>query len=200
MAILGTSGNDTIVGTTGNDTIFANGGGDSVAGSAGTDQIYGGAGSDTVFGGAAKDVISGGSGNDQLYGGNGDDVISGGDGNDLINGGDGADVIIGGTGVDKLWGGADRDVFTYVSRADSGVGLGARDIIGDFQHGYDRIDLHSLNVSAGMIKLSGWYGGTSAATAYAQLLQIDFDNDGRADLEIQLNGTHGGVTMDDLYL
>ena len=173
MAILGTLNADVLVGTSGNDTILA------------------GAGDDTVLAGAGNDKIAGGAGDDTLAGGGGNDVIQGGDGNDIIIGGADADIMGGGDGADK---------FIFVSALDSGVGVGLRDVILDFEVGVDKIGLAALNLTAANIDLSQFFGGTTAAGAYAQLLRIDTDNDGSYDFEIQLNATGGTVTLADLIL
>jgi len=130
----------------------------------------------------------------------GRDSLAGGSGNDVIGGGTGDDAIIGGGGRDILSGGVGADSFIYNAASDSGVGAGQRDIILDFAHGLDKIGLRALHVTAADIDLSHWYGGTSAGTAYAQLLRISTQHNGVYDMEIQLNGTHGAVTLDDILL
>lgn len=182
MAILGTSNADVLVGTSGNDTILA------------------GAGDDTVLAGAGNDIVSGGAGNDKIAGGAGDDTLAGGVGNDVIQGGDGNDIIIGGADADIMGGGDGADKFIFVSALDSGVGVGLRDVILDFEVGVDKIGLAALNLTAANIDLSQFFGGTTAAGAYAQLLRIDTDGDGSYDFEIQLNATGGTVTLADLIL
>ena len=53
-------------------------------GTTGADTLTGGAGNDTITGGAGNDVINGGAGNDTINGGAGSDVLTGGDGADLF--------------------------------------------------------------------------------------------------------------------
>ena len=43
-------------------------------------------------------------------------------------------------------------------------------------------------------------GDGAGGNGFAQLLQIDWDSDGRVDFEIQLNATGGAVTLADLIL
>ncbi|MGR3467896.1 MAG: calcium-binding protein [Shimia sp.] len=62
------------------------------------------------------------------------DLLVGGAGNDTIAGGAGDDVIHAGTGADRLDGGAGADLFVF--QAD-----GQRDVISNYEHGVDRIDL-----------------------------------------------------------
>lgn len=130
-----------------------------ILGGAGNDTVLAGYGANTVFGGAGDDSIMGygaGRGHDPelmtadpnlLFGGAGDDLIRGGPNDDLLEGGAGRDTLQGSTGVDMLAGGAGRDVFLfgYLGNAgatrDTAVGPGQRDIIRDFRHGQDVIDL-----------------------------------------------------------
>lgn len=76
VALVGTSGNDTLTGTPGNDIICGMGG------------------NDTLYGMGGNDYINGGPGNDKLYGGPGNDTLCAKDGvhgNDIVNGGPGTD-------------------------------------------------------------------------------------------------------------
>jgi Ca2+-binding RTX toxin-like protein len=134
----------------------------------GNNLIFGGAGNDTVLAGYGANTVFGGAGDDSimgygaipshdpelvealpqhLYGGAGNDFIRGGSNNDLLCGGAGADTLQGSTGVDTLVGGAGHDVFmfgflaTYQAVRDTAVGPGQRDVIRDFHHGQDVIDL-----------------------------------------------------------
>ncbi|MXQ14586.1 lysyl oxidase family protein [Microvirga makkahensis] len=66
MAIVGTSGYDTLTGTSGPDTI---------QGLAGRDTLSGLAGDDRLEGGSYSDRLNGGSGSDDLYGGTGADYF-----------------------------------------------------------------------------------------------------------------------------
>jgi len=91
---------------------------------------------DTLIGGDGADIISGLSGNDCLWGGNGPDLISGDGGNDIIYGGLGQDTLSGGSGKNKFVFSSVRDSNNYV--------LGA-DVITDFVHGKDRIDLSAID-------------------------------------------------------
>ncbi|RYV00482.1 hypothetical protein SOPP22_19760, partial [Shewanella sp. OPT22] len=94
------------------------------------------------YGRQGDDVIVGGNSGDDLKGNLGNDLIIGGLGNDVINGGNNEDIIIGGLGDDILTGdGVDKqniDVFKWES-GDQG-----KDIITDFEFGYDKLDLSDL--------------------------------------------------------
>ena len=100
---------------------------------------------DTVNAGDGDDVIDGGAGQDFLLGGDGNDYISGGADTDKLVGGAGSDTIEGGAGTDHLWGGnwsADgaSDTFVYSHG-------GGKDIVHDFETGYDQIDLSAYGLT-----------------------------------------------------
>jgi Ca2+-binding RTX toxin-like protein len=114
----------------------------------GSDRLDGGSGSDILLGDlehlgdqarGGRDYLVGGAGNDLLYG----DARKM---SDDAHGGD--DVLVGGTGDDRLFGDANPFVLdtdlTQVTRGadrfvfDAGSG---QDVIGDFEHGRDTIDL-----------------------------------------------------------
>jgi serralysin len=97
------------------------------------------------------DSLTGNGGANSLSGSGGIDGISGEGGNDKLSGGLGGDGLFGGLGVDKLTGGADADRFGFFSTSESGVGLGKRDVITDFQHLVDKIDLEFIDAKAGTV-------------------------------------------------
>ena len=93
------------------------------------------AGNDVVNGRGGADKILGQEGNDILWGGYGNDSLSGGIDDDLINGGPGNDILDSGLGHDILKGEGGRDRFII-------SGLAAeRDLILDYQDGYDKLEL-----------------------------------------------------------
>ena len=132
----------------GNNLIFAG---------SGNDTVLGGFGADTVFGGSGDDVIRGYGSvptrgpevqedrTNFLFGDGGSDSIIGGAANDHLYGGSGRDTLLGGIGADTLTGGAGQDIFKFTRVGDfyldNGVGPGARDVITDFHHGRDKMDL-----------------------------------------------------------
>ncbi|MBF4190124.1 M10 family metallopeptidase C-terminal domain-containing protein, partial [Serratia ureilytica] len=79
-------------------------------------------------------------------GGSGRDVIIGNDQDNLLAGNAGSDILYGGLGADHLWGGKDAnnftDYFVYLNAKESTVA--AFDVIEDFEHGIDKIDLSGL--------------------------------------------------------
>jgi Ca2+-binding RTX toxin-like protein len=147
-------------GTPGNNLIFGGPGDDAINAGFGADTVFGGAGNDKIvgygaFGGSptATAVVIQADGPDKLFGGAGNDSIDAGGGNDFLNGGRGDDTLIGGAGVDTLVGGPGHDVFVFRNPAepglspDTGIGPGNRDLILDFHHGQDLIDLSNFSVS-----------------------------------------------------
>jgi Ca2+-binding RTX toxin-like protein len=166
-------GNDTFSGSGGfSGTIFGEGGDDTVTGGASADLIIGGAGSDVLDGGAGSDIISGGSEADMLTGGAGDDILGGGAGADRLNGGAGldvlnggseADILAGGLGNDRLTGGAGNDKFVF----DAALGIANRDIVTDFVHGLDKLQLDDaiFKTLVGGLKAGFFHAGKAAHDA-----------------------------------
>jgi Ca2+-binding RTX toxin-like protein len=148
-------------------------------------------------GGLADGEIDGGGGDDLLVGGQEDDDLYGRDGRDTLRGGGGEDTIYGGTGGDRLAGGAGRDIFLYLSRAESSVGTN-RDTILDFGDG-DVIDLSAIDADTTSANNAFVFIGSANFSAAGQLrydnaflngslLQGDVNGDGVADFNIFLQG------------
>lgn len=76
----------------------------------------------SIDGGGAKDKIIGSAAADVMLGGYGADILDGRSGNDRLSGGSGADTCVFG----KAWG---------------------RDVVTDFQHGVDRLDLRDTGAT-----------------------------------------------------
>jgi Ca2+-binding RTX toxin-like protein len=222
--INGKNGDDHILGGAGNDRLHGNNGDDHLEGGSGNDLLFGDNGNDKLQGGAGRDQLMGGNGNDDLDGGAGNDVLSGGAGVDELDGSDGTDTLSGGAGNDEVAGGADADLLTggagadefkYDDASDSGVGVGVRDIITDFEAGVDDIGLRTLDANpATATDDSFTFLATEGAafTNVAGQLRFDIDTvnnwtlvegdtngDGVADFQIQLNGQIT-LTHDDFNL
>lgn len=84
-----------------------------------------------------NDLLVGHGGNDRIAAGTGDDFVFGGKGNDTITCGTGADVLSGGKGNDR---------FVFASVKDSPY-AGEWDVIFDFTHGKDKIDLSKIDAN-----------------------------------------------------
>jgi Ca2+-binding RTX toxin-like protein len=103
---------------------------------------------ENVIGSKYNDAIFGNESANNISGVNGDDLLSGLGGDDIISGGNGNDWIYGGLGADTLTGGADADTFIFSSFDASKFTAGRpQDIITDFQHGLDAIDLSALDIA-----------------------------------------------------
>jgi Ca2+-binding RTX toxin-like protein len=171
----GGRGHDKLYGGAGNDRLHGGDGHDRLDGGTGADRMWGGRGNDVyivddrgdrVFEGRGHGIdtvkasvsysISGthveklilrgsenlngtGNGLDNLLVGNsGNNVLKGGRGEDTLRGKSGDDVLSGGAGDDRLTGGSGADTFVFQKG-------GGRDVVTDFRHGQDDIDVSRLN-------------------------------------------------------
>lgn len=173
--IRGGKGHDRISGHDGDDRLYGGNGHDRIDGGVGADRMWGGRGNDVfvvddrgdrVFEsrGQGFDTIKSsvsyslsgthverlmltgsddlnGAGNgldNHLSGNSGNNVLKGGAGHDKLFGRAGDDVLIGGSGHDRLTGGSGADTFVFQKG-------GGRDVVTDFRHGQDDIDVSRLN-------------------------------------------------------
>src|SRR6185369_9424634 len=104
-------------------------------------NLTGNAANNQLSGNEGANIITGNGGNDMIGAAGGDDTVYGNDGNDWIDGGNGNDTLIGGAGDDTLSGGLGKDTFVYNDLSDAGTG---KDVITDFTHGDDAIQLTNL--------------------------------------------------------
>jgi len=183
---------------------------------------------------AVRDVIENLTGTplaDRLIGTNNYETINGLGGNDLIYGLGGNDRIIGGLGVDRLTGGAGADMFVFNSILDSGPGQsglvngilrpvsgqGLRDVITDFTHGVDKINLSAIDANLAMAgnQAFTWRGTGNFSRHSGELIERlynpagtvndktiiygDINGDARADFQIELSGLKT-ITVSDLLL
>ena len=141
-----------------------------------------------------------------LWGHNGHDRLYGGTGNDRLSGGNGNDMLSGGAGRDRLTGGYGYDDFVFVRPGDSPRGK-YRDVIADFEHARDDIDLHRIDADTGksgdqafhFIGSSQFHSTAGELRYAAGVLSGDHDGNGVADFEIALlHSPH--LTADDFLL
>jgi len=157
-SLSGTSGQDYIVGGNGNDTIHGNSGDDTIQGGLGNNSILGGDGNDLIYGyapsvggGSFHNTLSGGQGNDTLIAAAGGDSMQGNSGNDLLIAGPGVDTMSGGTGNNTFQFNAVNDSYVNITPASIGhpqTTTDLRDIITDFQHGTDKIDITGTGITS----------------------------------------------------
>ncbi|WP_263262174.1 M10 family metallopeptidase C-terminal domain-containing protein [Pseudomonas sp. RIT-PI-S] len=126
---------------------------------------------------------TGTSGADNLHGGNGEDTISGGAGNDRLDGGASSDRLTGGAGADRLTGGSGYDGFIFTAITDSyrTATSNQSDLITDFGHGRDWVDVAAL----GYTNLGDGTHGTlkvsyNAASDRTYLRDLTVDAQGRS--------------------
>ena len=150
--------------------------------------------SETLVGTADTDRMYGRAGNDKINALAGDDFLFGGDGTDTLTGGLGRDIMRGDDAVSV------RDIFDFNSIKETGKTATTRDIIRDFTHLVDDIDLKTIDANT---KLAGnqafKFIGQQAFHRVAGELHFqkiggntivsgDVDGNGTADFQIQLNG------------
>jgi Ca2+-binding RTX toxin-like protein len=212
----GRAGHDLLKGLGGNDTLFGAAGGDVLDGAAGNDLLDGGDGIDLArFGGSAAvavDLVAGtatrGSETDTLIeiegaiGSSAADTFLGDAGHNLFQGGAGKDLYTLGDG---------RDVVDLDAAAHSGVGASKRDMVADFAHLADRLDLSGIDADATVAGNQGFrfvgtagLGTTPGAVGYFvsngnTIVHGSTDLDGAAELEVQLAGLVP-LSAQDFYL
>lgn len=220
--IEGTEGDDTLIGTAAAETIRGLGGNDLIEGGAGNDLIDGGTGFDLVrYTGTAAvtldlrgdlpgdaDTAVQGRASDTLVG------IEGGIGSagrDRFHGDGGANLFQGGAGKDTYTLDAGNDLLDFNAVAESGPGSGKRDLVTDFVHLADDIDLVGIDADP---TLAGdqpfrWVGTSALGRAPGALgfvhagadtiVRASNDRDAAAEFEIQLTGRIN-LTADDFVL
>ncbi len=154
---------------------------------------------------SANDTINGTFGVDLMRGLAGDDRLNGMGGDDKLFGGQGWDILTGGLGRDIMTGGAGHDTFVFETLTDSGKNTATRDVITDFTHLGDRIDLSLIDAISGVAGNQAFhFVGTAAFSHTAGELhytKLDFagtaddktvvagdvNGDGLADFQIELS-------------
>lgn len=139
---------ENVHGTMFRDQLFGDGQANLLAGYNGDDLIRGQGGNDRLEGDEGADLLFGGVGNDSIYGGNQNDVLYGESGSDYLSGDYGTDLISGGAGRDFLGGGLGADTFDFRALSHSGITIGTADMLLDFEHLIDHIDVSNIDASA----------------------------------------------------
>ena len=169
----------------------------------GTDQA------ETLTGTGDNDIINGRGGDDTLDGGAGADALSGGAGVDSLIGGAGNDTLVGGSGADILTGGLDADRFVFSVLADSRPG--ASDLITDFVHGTDIVDLSAIDADASSNGNQAFAFGGQNANAVAgsvtwfesgqnTIIQAGVSGATTVDLMITLSGIDHNLSASDFIV
>ena len=157
------------------------------------------------------DTLIGWSGADALFGFGGNDTFLSGGGADFLDGGAGNDTLTGGAGRDIMTGGLDADVFDFNLRTETGKTASTRDVITDFTHRVDDIDLSTIDAKKGagnqafhFIKQQAFHHVAGELHykyqgAHMTIVEGDINGDGRADFQIQLAG-HINLSKGDFIL
>jgi hypothetical protein len=161
-------------------------------------------------GGAGNDFIYGNASTNFLFGNGGFDVLYGFAGSDELFGGGGGDSLFGGAGRDHLEGGAGNDTYYFASITESGITVATRDLIDDFENGFDQISLANIDANSATkgVNDAFTYIGTNVAfskttgelraywTANGQIIEGDVNGDGRADFSIELTDPNHAIALD----
>jgi Ca2+-binding RTX toxin-like protein len=220
--IQGNLGNDTLEGGAARDTMSGGGGNDlyitiggdtlSEAAGGGTDTVQSTVNftlannfenlvlagtAQTGRGNTAFNELTGNASANRLFGLGGNDIISGGSGNDLLDGGAGRETLTGGIG---------NDVFDFNATSESGTTATTRDVITDFVHLSDDINLATIDASTQRIGNNAFrFIGTQSFQNRAgdvrfeqvdnagtvndhTIVQGDVNGDNTADFTIELTG------------
>lgn len=223
VTVFGSDAAEKLVGTGRNERLKGLDGDDVLAGMQGADVLDGGDGNDTAsysnspggvavslaagigFGGHAHgdtfesiENLIGSRYSDTLIGSGKANILRGLEGNDTLDGLEGDDTLIGGMGRDALFGREGADTFDFNVLRDSLAGS-ARDVIMDFEHGIDRIDLGNIdaNLKAPGNQSFKWIGGNSFHKKAGELrikdlgskvmVEADLNGDGKADFQIAVH-------------
>ena len=182
----------------GNDKVTLLSGGNNILDVKNVEEVVGGGGIDKIslIGGGANTVSI--VDIDEVVGGGGVDTVSVGAGSTVgatFNLRGGGDVATGAVGI------GDQFQISIVGHAS--IGLGER--ITNFESGTDKLDLSGIS-GIGTVTFNGDAGfigsGSSSASfqdSVSNLLQVDTDGDGNADIEVTLDGvTAAGFSQSDI--
>lgn len=147
-------------------------------------------------------IITGNAGENTLRGLDGADTLLGRIGDDRLNGGLGKDTMTGGNGA---------DTFAYAAVIDSTPGPDTRDVITDFTHGTDKIELLAIDAKLHAPDNNVFtFIGSAAFSAEGQirvassggntLVMINVDGTANAEMVIQLDGIDPSVLNKDDFI
>jgi Ca2+-binding RTX toxin-like protein len=190
-----------------NETLVGDGLIDVISGGGGRDNMSGGGANDTLNGGTGRDTVSGGVGSDSIAGGSSGDVLDGGRGTDTVAGGIGDDRVGGAQGQDQLTGNAGADTYNFAALSHSGVTAATRDVITDFEDGFDQIDVSGIDAVAGGTDDPFMFGGPFTAghirarqSGADTILRFNTDADIKAEMTILLKNVLVGALDADVFV
>jgi Ca2+-binding RTX toxin-like protein len=232
----GNSAANTLIGNALANTLKGGAGDDTMDGGAGKDALEGGKGNDTYVLGGSKDKVTDNKGADDTItstitrkladfagienlklegtahingtGNATDNDLVGNAGKNQLKGEAGNDLIRGLAGADQLWGGGGADTFDFDAVSDIRKASSKRDIIKDFQHLNDKIDLSTIDANSllagdqafkfkaaegtaftGVAGQLIWDQKDAAGTSSDRtLVSGDINGDGLADFTLELSG------------
>ena len=155
-------------------------------------------------GSSTANVITGNKAVNTLKGNGGNDTLKGLGGNDKLEGGSGRDTMTGGSGDDD---------FVYRSVSDTGKTSSTRDLIKDFSHAHDDIDLSLIDANgsaSGSPKFNfrstegASFTGVKGQVIWEHsgsntLVEGDINGDKKVDFQIELTG-HKTLSSGDFIL
>jgi Ca2+-binding RTX toxin-like protein len=160
---------------------------------------------ENATGSAFADTLTGDDFANVLKGLAGSDILTGAAGRDTLQGDDGADLLIGGLGRDLLYGGGfdgDVDIFDFNNVAESGITGATRDRIVDFEDGFDKIDVSTIDaktflkgnqafgfIGAGAFTSAGGQIRAFVTAAGNTVIEFNTDHDKAAEMSLVVLGT-----------
>ena len=173
----GDLGNDYLKGLGGKDTLNGGDGSDLLDGGTGNDMLRGDGGIDLVaYFGSTKVVVDLASGAGNAKRGSETDTLAniegaiGSSAGDTFKGNEFNNYFQGGLGKDTFSGGSGRDLYDLNAVAESGVGTTKRDVISDFVHLTDDIDLMGIDANTAIAGNQAFrWVGTAALTGAGQV-------------------------------
>jgi Ca2+-binding RTX toxin-like protein len=214
----GVGGRDYLYGGDGNDSLISRAGAEAFDGGAGADlvrYVYATAalvaslansalntgeaegdtyvGVENLLGSGFDDYLYGDSAANTIYGGAGNDWLVGSAGGDTLTGEAGNDKLVGGIGRDGLTGGAGSDTFIFYSASESGATSATGDVIRDFRHLTDLIDLSAIDAKYSTVANDSFtFIGSAAFTAEGQIRAIR--SGANTLIEVNAGGMSGAET------
>jgi Ca2+-binding RTX toxin-like protein len=204
----GSEFDDILRGDSNNNTLNGGGGADVIEGGGRTDTLIGGDGVDTASyeSATAGVTVSLAIASSQNTGGAGRDTLSG---FESLTGSEFDDVLSGNSDANTITGGGGADRFVYAATSDSNPGT--PDVIMDFVHGTDVIDLSGIDANSSLKKNQAFLIAAEDTGVVANsvtwhedgentIVWADATGDATAEFELVLTGTNLGLAASDFIL
>ena len=165
--LIGGAGRDTLTGYAGNDIFYIDRSDDVVreAANAGIDTVV--ASSSFVLSANVERLTLTGTANTSVWGNTLSNVLTGNTGANLITGGAGRDFLTGGAGADR---------FDFNAISETGKTAAARDVISDFVHLSDLIDLSTIDANGALAGNAFIWRAAAAFSGRAGDLHVRYEN------------------------